>query len=329
MKTLDIIIPVYNVENEVLIQTLNSIQNQKNIDFEEIGVIIVDDFSKSEIDINILKNFSFEIQYYRNSKNCGAGITRQNGLDKSKALYVTFLDSDDEFIVNDSFSRVFESIKTKKPNVIITDIIQQYMINNQIAEMRKTYQDFYSLHGLFINRQYLSDNNYQFHPELRLYEDFYFCNVLLCTSKCTYIKVESYLWKYNPSSLTLKDGEYIFLTKSIDDHFISIRDGYKQLKNRNCEVSLEFLLYGIYSLYCVLESNHFNRSEMQIKKNKIEKKFYDFISKNNIILDKCPKSKKDYYYNQLLQYYKNAHPNLIVLRTYDEFISRLRKKYKK
>ena len=47
-RFLDIIVPEYNCPIEYMIRLLNSVNIQKNIDFREIGVIIVNDCSKNK-----------------------------------------------------------------------------------------------------------------------------------------------------------------------------------------------------------------------------------------------------------------------------------------
>ncbi len=94
MTKLSIIIPCYNVEN-YLAKCVNSVLNNKIEDKYEI--ILVNDGSTDntlEIIKDYAKNYPDVITYI-DQKNKGLSGARNNGIDKAKGEYVTFLDSDD------------------------------------------------------------------------------------------------------------------------------------------------------------------------------------------------------------------------------------------
>lgn len=94
---LDVIIPAYNCAS-TLGRTLDSLVGQTNIDF---SVLIVDDCSTQDI-ISIVDMYrdKLTIQYIRNHKNLGCGMSRQRGIDETSADYITFLDADDILLPN-------------------------------------------------------------------------------------------------------------------------------------------------------------------------------------------------------------------------------------
>lgn len=89
---LEVIIPAYNCE-DTLRRTLDSLVAQTNGDFT---VLLVDDCSTQDI-ATIVNSYvdKLSIRYIRNETNVGCGMTRQRGMDETKADYITFLDSDD------------------------------------------------------------------------------------------------------------------------------------------------------------------------------------------------------------------------------------------
>ena len=118
---LDIIIPEYNCPEEHIKRLLNSINIQKNIDFKEIGIIIVNDSSKKKLRKGLFKNYpKLNIKYYVKDKNEGQGLARQYGLDNSTAKYVTFIDQDDIFNIYDrtALAKTIDCLKNNDYNSI-------------------------------------------------------------------------------------------------------------------------------------------------------------------------------------------------------------------
>ena len=93
---LQILIPQYEETDEIIKPLLDSIALQQNIDFDEIGVIIVNDGSEIKLSEDFLNSYPYKIEYYQNPHK-GVSATRQAALDKAKADYVMFCDADDMF----------------------------------------------------------------------------------------------------------------------------------------------------------------------------------------------------------------------------------------
>ena len=119
---LDIIIPEYNCKEEHIIRLLNSILQQLNVDFNEIGIILVNDDSPKKISESLLKSVTkVDIEYYFKEKNEGQGLTRQFGFEKSSAEYVTFVDQDDMLFGPTSLSETINVLKNEKPELLYTN----------------------------------------------------------------------------------------------------------------------------------------------------------------------------------------------------------------
>lgn len=88
-----IIIPVYNTEKYIK-ECLDSCINQT---LKEIEILIIDDVGEDK-SINIALEYvkkDSRIKIFRNEKNLGLFLSRQEGVKKANAPYITFLDSDD------------------------------------------------------------------------------------------------------------------------------------------------------------------------------------------------------------------------------------------
>ena len=93
---LQFLIPQYKETQEEVKPLLDSIAIQQNINFSDIGAIIVNDGSDVLLDEDWLKSYPYKIEYYKN-EHLGVSATRNAALDKATADYVMFCDADDMF----------------------------------------------------------------------------------------------------------------------------------------------------------------------------------------------------------------------------------------
>ena len=106
-----IIIPYYK-KKEYILKTINSILNQSYSQFEII--IIYDDENLS--DLNYLdKLFKSEkkIKIIKNSRNIGAGFSRNKGIENAKGDFIAFIDADDIWKKNKLENQINFMIKEK------------------------------------------------------------------------------------------------------------------------------------------------------------------------------------------------------------------------
>ena len=106
-----IIIPYYK-KKESILKTINSVLNQSYSQFEII--IIYDDENLS--DLNYLdKLFKSEkkIKIIKNSRNIGAGFSRNKGIENAKGDFIAFIDADDIWKKNKLENQINFMIKEK------------------------------------------------------------------------------------------------------------------------------------------------------------------------------------------------------------------------
>ena len=93
---LQILIPQYKETSDTIKPLLDSIAIQQNVDFSEVGVVIVNDGTDTYLSEDFLKSYPFLIEYYK-EKHRGVSGTRNSCLDHAVADYVMFCDADDMF----------------------------------------------------------------------------------------------------------------------------------------------------------------------------------------------------------------------------------------
>ena len=120
MRLVSIIIPFYKKKNYIE-QTLKSIISQKYKNFEIL--IVYDDIDQEDLKfLKILKKKDNRIKLFVNSKNVGAGMSRNKAIKLSKGTYIAFIDADDLW----------------HPNKLKFQI--DYMVKNKIAISHTSYK---------------------------------------------------------------------------------------------------------------------------------------------------------------------------------------------
>lgn len=89
-----IVLPTYNRANLIG----RSIQSLLNQTFKDCEIIVVDDFSSDNTEEIVKKIDDPCIHYFRHKANLGAAAARNTGITLSKGEFITFQDSDDEWI---------------------------------------------------------------------------------------------------------------------------------------------------------------------------------------------------------------------------------------
>lgn len=101
-RKIDVIIPAYNVPDNIFFRCLASIACQDIV--SDVVVTVVDDASTEQNYHKVAKCFEsiMKINILRYEVNGGPGVARQYGIDHTSNGYMTFIDADDTF--NGSFA---------------------------------------------------------------------------------------------------------------------------------------------------------------------------------------------------------------------------------
>ena len=129
-----VIIPVYNIEKEMLVDCFNSVSDQS---YESVEVIVVDDGSRADTarlcreHVDKHRNFSLITK-----NNEGVNYARRDGLSASSGEYIVFVDSDD--MVSEDFIEVHLDIIEKSGVDITVSRTKKFYGNGVSPEMLKS-----------------------------------------------------------------------------------------------------------------------------------------------------------------------------------------------
>lgn len=312
---LDIIVPQFKEDESYLKNLLNSLEKQ-DVDYSDFRVLIIGDIDGYKLSKSFLNGYrKLNIEYIIPEIHNTQGMAEQYGIDISKSKYVTFLDADDEFIEN-RLKYAIDALKKHDFDMLLSHFIEEVLIDNKYVYTEHKNDLYIFMHGLFLKREYLINNNIRFNERLRYCEDSYFTKILFMTSSNhPILNIPIYLWKYNKNS-TMRSNDLI--NKLYDDNFKCINDAYENIikKNNNIE-NKYYLLSGFFELFIKLESQYFDKNK---KKDK-EKELHDmYLNYKDVFIEL--NDKLDEIYNDQLELTKRAFNDIVVNMNYKDFIGR-------
>ncbi len=211
---LDIIIPHYKETEEQILHALTMIDNQIGIDKSEIQITIVHDGSPEAyiLDTGFLRDaISLPITYIVTDKHLGPGYARQYAINRTNKDYIMFCDSDDMF-ASPFTLKFFEDTLKDQPDleVIMTGYLEEIKDGDNFEyAQRDDDVSITTLHGKMYSRKFLYEHNITF-PNYMISEDGAFNFKCVCHAKHAYFNddVATYIWKYNPNSITRQNTSF-------------------------------------------------------------------------------------------------------------------------
>lgn len=267
MKKLDILVPVYNEPISVVKQLLDSLALQQSIDFDDLGVIVCCDGGTTTFTDEFIKQYPFDIKYYM-CEHKGVSATRNACLDRSKAEYVMFCDSDDMFFNMCGLYIIFREIDNNGGfDTLVSSFIEESRNpQNKSEVVYITHQmDSTFVHGKVHNRKFLINNNIRWNDALTIHEDSYFnclCQKLCNPDNSKFCPQPFYLWKWRDESVCRHDPKYILKTYNnmLDSNTALIN----QFLERRKKDEAKFYVAGmIYDAFWTLNKDEWINQENQ------------------------------------------------------------------
>lgn len=316
-RNIDVIIPAYNVPDEILFRCLASIACQDIV--KDLEVTIVDDASTKQNYAAVAKNFEsiMKINILRYETNGGPGVARQYGINHTSNGYMTFIDADDTF--NGAFA-----LKALRNGIELNNGIFQMCVGvfDEVHEMglnpgegpllMKHENDLVWMFGKLYRRSFIDRYNIHFHESSRANEDNGFNRLFqLCTSEqeqINFIPAHVYYWHENPNSITrANDCQYSYGSSERDSFYgfvenmiFAIKEGKKR-KPYNGFITMWAVtcLLNIYEYYIECVERAPEHAETNFKWCK---RYYDEVYKD--LEDSISKELLAQHYNDTM---KNAY----------------------
>ena len=277
---LQILVPQYKERKETIKPLLDSIALQQGIDFNEVGVIIVNDgYPKSKLPDKFLKSYPFKIDYYV-EEHRGVSATRNACLDHATADYVMFCDADDMFFSMVGLNIIFVEMD-KGFNSLTTKFYEEVHRDGKVW-FTEHKQDRTFVHGKFHKRQYLIDKNIRFNDALTVHEDSYF-NYMATTladdpNSIKYSDVPIYLWKWRDESVCRHDP--LYMQKTYRNYLDSITALVEQLEARGKTENAKVLICTqMFDTYYLMNTPAWLNQDNQEYRIATEKRFREFYNK--------------------------------------------------
>lgn len=336
----DVIIPAYNVPDNILFRCLASIACQDII--SDLEITIVDDASTEQNYTNVIKQFesAMKINLLRYEVNGGPGVARQYGMDHTSNGYITFIDADDTF--NGSFA-----LKALRNGIELNKGIYQMCVGvfDEVHEtnipegegpvLMEHVQDMVWMFGKLYRRSFIDRYNIRFHETSRANEDNGFNTICrLCASdqeQINFIGAHVYYWHENPTSITRNnDCQYSYGSSDRDSFYGYVENmiyAIKEAKKRkpyNGFITMWAVncMLNIYEYYieCFARANEHAETNLQWCK-----RYYDEVYKS--LEDTISNEMLAEHYNEIMRnaYMGNKLAGIIPCLNIFEFLALLKK----
>lgn len=240
-----VLIPVYKTEPQLFEKCINFAKNQitKNdsrfLDYEIVicfdGKCKEHDFLRSMLDTLLVKrNCSYQV--FTSEENQGVSATRNNCLSLAQGDWIVWCDSDDTLqpfalsVLEDYIVKYQDKYDCYCYKANIYDLVgvdySKSMIDNYIGDT--VFYDLHTSNAYFgkvpevlwrkcISKQFIDKNKISFDNDIKLYDDWYFHNIL-CMHLTTVYKIDKALYNYtirenSLSSNSEKDNKRDYILK--------------------------------------------------------------------------------------------------------------------
>lgn len=295
---LQFLIPQYEETDDIVKPLLDSIAIQQNVDFNEIGTIIVNDGTDIHLSDELINGYPFKIEYHLN-KHKGVSATRNACLDYATADYVMFCDADDMFYNACGLWILFREMEIGFDSLTSAFVEEtRNPMNNNSVEYINHNIDSTFVHGKVHRRKYLLEQNIRWNDKLTIHEDSYF-NILCqkLSSNVKYCSTPFYLWKWRDASVCRHDPKYILKTYNnmLDSNTALVNEFISRDRK---EDAMFYATMMIYDAYFTLNKKEWINQENQEYRLNVEKRFkkyyktfkhlfnsVDEMTKNQIIVN--------------------------------------------
>ena len=183
---------------------------QRNINFDDFGVILINDGEESRLPDEIFKDYPFEVKNIT-IPHAGVSGARNAGFDASDAEWVGLADFDDTFMSVNTIHILLTAAKEDSKVMFWSPFLEELPVNNQMTYYKHGMNYIFN-HGKIYRLSWLRENEVRFCDKLTVHEDVYFNTLAQAVARDDQIgeiKESLYLWCWNPDSVSRKHDDWI------------------------------------------------------------------------------------------------------------------------
>ena len=281
-KQIDLIVTHYNEPWEIGLPFFRMLAMQRNANFDDIRVIIVQDGKEGALDWdNVLKEFTYDIKVIT-IEHGGISKARNAGIAASKAEWVMFCDFDDMFADVSSLSMILGVLPTDTADILWMDCYREQFMRGKDIFVNCLGDNFTYAYGKLFRRSFLNETGIRF-PDLPFEMDYVFCALAL--SECESSRVMRITTKFTMYMKTVRRMSYTIQRKNISRMIESIFYGDMILvdeyeKRRNPDEKRTSVAKAILDTYFIL-----NSTPKVSHAREIEELFIEFYRENKRLFE--------------------------------------------
>lgn len=278
--TLDLIITHYKSPFSLGKPFFDMVGLQRNIDFNDVGVILVNDGEESALPDDLFKDYPYKVTNLT-IPHGGVSKARNAGIQASKADWIVICDFDDQICNTLGLQLVFSAINEDNKDMYWTRFLEEVPFEGA-TKLQPHSRDVVFIHGKVFRRQWLIDNNIRFHNGLTLHEDVFFNQLAQAVAgedRIGSIETGWYLWCNNPASVGRSYGD-TFLFKTYDHLMIQRNEMAKEFQRREMETQVKIVVSKtIIDAYYDFQTTFWRKKEYEKTFKKNERWFCTFLKR--------------------------------------------------
>jgi len=262
---------------------------QRDINFEDVGVILVNDGEENELPKECFEGYPYAVNQMSIPKG-GVSKARNAGLDASTADWVMFCDFDDCFQSMFGLYLIFCGMAEDKYDLLMAAFTEETVDEKGVLHLVSHEDDTVFVHGKVMRRQFLLDNDIRFNPKLTIHEDGFF-NVLtysLAKDRRTKINTSIYLWCWNDNSVVRKSKSEDFVLDTYDHLMrqrIALTEEY--IKRQLAEETVLTVVKTVVDSYYDFQQHEWQTPKNKAKRERAERWFCAYLKRYGAFYQKA------------------------------------------
>ena len=230
MAYLDIIVPHCREPWETGKKFFDMLALQRGVRFADLRVILCQDGAEGALEEALFSAYPFAVERVL-LPHAGVSAARNAGIRAARAPWIAFCDFDDMYSSALSLKVALEALRKAEQDGILyiwNSFLEEVGTPETRYSVYKHDWDATFIHGRFIWRQFLLDNDLRFNEALSFGEDQDFntlCQIIAGEKRVGELKEPIYLWCENENSVTRREKDKtVFYSKMLEHRFATAEE---------------------------------------------------------------------------------------------------------